>query len=190
MDKNLVKSSCLVQGVAGDGEEDVEESVVPAQRQQHEVEAVNTPAMLPPSLRVYRSVHHLSQGDIALHCITLYYIVLHFIHFIYIVLHFIHQVYHCITFYVYTRSYTLFLFIHQVKHCITFYIPGRTLSYILYTRYTLYYIKYTRKYWQGLLHYVASLIAIPPPTLFYIDLDYGLGLILGINSYLIPVFTG
>ena len=112
MDKNLVKSSCLVQGVAGDGEEDVEESVVPAQRQQHEVETVNTPAMLPSSLRVYRSVHHLSQGDIALHCIVLYFI------------HFIHQFIHCVTFYTPGETLYYIFCIYQI-----------TLFYILYTRF-------------------------------------------------------
>ena len=107
MDKNLVKSSCLVQGVAGDGEEDVEESVVPAQRQQHEVETVNTPAMLPTSLRVYRSVHHLSQGYIALHCITFYTLYIH-----------------CVTFYTPGETLYYIFCIYQI-----------TLFYILYTRF-------------------------------------------------------
>ena len=69
MDKNLVKSSCLVQGVAGDGQKDVEKSVVTTESQQHEVKAVNTSTVLSPSFRVYRSVHHL-QGQSSVNVLT------------------------------------------------------------------------------------------------------------------------
>ena len=56
---NLIKRGGLVEGVAGDGKEDVEEGVVPAQGEQHEVEAVDAAPVPPPALGVDGSVHHL-----------------------------------------------------------------------------------------------------------------------------------
>ena len=49
----------LVQGVAGDGEEDVEEGPVPAQQQDHEVDRVDGAPALPTPLRSDGSVHHI-----------------------------------------------------------------------------------------------------------------------------------
>ena len=59
LSNNLIKRGGLVQRVAGDGKEDVEEGVVAAEREQHEVEAVDAATVPPPALRVYGSVHHL-----------------------------------------------------------------------------------------------------------------------------------
>ena len=59
LSNNLIKRGGLVQRVAGDGKEDVEEGVVAAEREQHEVEAVDAATVPPPALGVYGSVHHL-----------------------------------------------------------------------------------------------------------------------------------
>ena len=56
---HLIERRCLVQRVTGDGKKDVEECVVPAQGQQHEVEAVDAAPVPPPPLGVDRGVHHL-----------------------------------------------------------------------------------------------------------------------------------
>ena len=64
LSNNLIKRGGLVQRVAGDGKEDVEEGVVAAEREQHEVEAVDAATVPPPALRVYGSVHHLHTRQI------------------------------------------------------------------------------------------------------------------------------
>ena len=62
LSNNLIKRGGLVQRVAGDGKEDVEEGVVPAQGEQHEVETVDAAPVPPPTLRVDGSVHHLEES--------------------------------------------------------------------------------------------------------------------------------
>ena len=56
---HLIECRCLVQRVAGDSEEHIEEGVVPAQGEQHEVEGVDASPVPPPPLGVNRGVHHL-----------------------------------------------------------------------------------------------------------------------------------
>ena len=56
---SLCEGRGLVERVAGDGQEDVEQGVISAQGQQHEVQGVDHPAALAAALRVDGRVHHL-----------------------------------------------------------------------------------------------------------------------------------
>ena len=54
----------MVQGVTGDGQEDVEEGVVTAEGEHHKVEAEDEAAVLTAPLGVDGRVHHLVSGQV------------------------------------------------------------------------------------------------------------------------------
>ena len=54
----------MVQGVTGDGQEDVEEGVVTAEGEHHKVEAEDEAAVLTAPLGVDGRVHHLGPGQV------------------------------------------------------------------------------------------------------------------------------